>query len=220
MDKIKVLIADDQVLFSSGLRKLLEAENDFEVVGEACDGPEAVSFAANFQPDIVIMDVNMSKLSGIEAAKQIKDTVPASNILMLSAYKYDSYIIAAMRAKVAGFLYKGISFNELVLAIRAIKSGKHVLDETAAFNILSRLVSADGTGSPVSLEHLHDREIEVLKQAAKGMTNKEIAEKLELSERTIQSHFANIFRKLNVNSRTEAIFHALKEGWLSLEDIR
>lgn len=219
MEKTKILIADDQVLFSSGLRKLLEEEGNIEVVGEATDGEEAVRLATSLKPDIIIMDVVMPKLSGIEAAKQIKDTVPNSNILMLSAYNYDSYILAALRAKVAGFLYKGISIDELVLAIKAIKAGKHVLDETAAFNILSSLVSITNSNAPTSLKHLHEREIEVLKQAARGMTNKEIAENLELSERTIQAHFANIFRKLNVNSRTEAIFHAIKEGWLSLEDV-
>lgn len=220
MQKIKIFVSDDEVLFSSGVRRLLEAEQDFEVVGEANDGQEAVRCALELVPDVVIMNVNMPKLNGIEAARQIKESIPSCNILMLSPYKNGSYILPAMQARVAGFLHKGITFNELVSAIRNIIAGKHVIDETAAFNILSGLVSSDGDDSSIYLEHLHDREIEILRHAATGLTNKEIAEKLELSERTIQSHFANIFRKLNVSSRTEAIFHALKEGWLSLEDIK
>ena len=220
MGKTTVLIADDQSLFRSGLIELLREEDDFEVVGEAADGAEAVRLASDLKPDVIIMDVVMPNLNGIEAAKQIKETVPASNILMLSAYNYDSYVIASMHAKVAGFLYKGVGINELVSAIKNVKVGKHVIDQNAAFNILSTLISNDNSNEPPSLNQLHDREIEVLKQATTGLSNSEIAEKLEISERTIQAHFSNIFRKLNVKSRTEAIFEAIKRGWISLEDVR
>lgn len=219
MGKTTVLIADDQALFRSGLKELLKEEDDLEVVGEAADGAEAVRLVTDLKPDVIIMDVVMPGMNGIEAAKQIKETVPTSNILMLSAYNYDSYVIASMHAKVSGFLYKGIDINQLISAIKNIKMGKHVLDQNAAFNILSTLVSNDNSRPP-SIKELHDREIEVLKQAATGLSNREIAGKLEISESTIQAHFANIFRKLNVNSRSEAIFEAMKRGWISLDDVK
>ena len=220
MGKTTVLIADDQVLFRSGLKELLKEDDELEVVAEASNGEEAVQLAIDLKPDVIIMDVVMPGINGIEAAKQIMETVPTSSILMLSAYNYESYILASLRNKVAGFLYKGIEISELKTAIGNIRAGKHVIDQDAAFNIITSMISHKNENSSQSNHQLHDREIEVLKHAAKGMTNREIAFKMELSEHTVQVHMTNIFRKLNVHSRTEAIFYAMKQGWVSLEEIK
>ena len=217
--KIRILIADDHPVFREGIRKLLELEPGFEVVGQAGDGEEAISLAEEVKPDVVIMDIMMPKLNGIDAAKRVKSALPKTAILMLSAYDYESYVLAALKSGAAGFLSKGACAGELTAAIKAVGIGEPVLDTAAAYRILTRLVTADESGSKVALDELHTRELDVLRLAAKGMTNRDIAQELVISERTVQTHFANIFRKLDVGSRTEAVLRALKQGWLSLEDL-
>jgi len=216
---MKILIADDHPVFREGIRKLFDDQDDLEVVGQANNGEEAVQIAAELHPDLILMDIMMPKVNGIEATRQIKQLLPATAILLLSGYSYDSYVIAALRAGAAGFLSKGARSNELLEAVRAVQKGEPVLDPTLAYKILSQLVSTGESDSKPKLEELHDRELEVLKLAAKGMTNRAIADELYISERTVQTHFANIFRKLNVGSRTEAVLRALKEGWLSPDDL-
>ena len=215
----KVLIADDHPVFRDGIRKLLDEQAYLEVIGQANDGEEAVQTAIRLKPDLVIMDIVMPKLSGIDATKKIKDALPGTAVLLLSGYNYESYVLAAIRAGAAGFLSKGARSSELLNSIEAIRKGESVLDQSIAYKILTRLVSSGDTTAKPAFEELHNREIEVLKLAAKGMTNRAISEGLFISERTVQSHFANIFRKLNVSSRTEAVLRALKEGWLSPEDL-
>lgn len=219
MDKTTILIADDHPVFRDGMRKLFEEQPDLEVIGQAGDGEQAVRLALELKPDLVLMDIIMPKLNGIEATKQIKTALPGTAILLLSGYSYESYILAALRAGAAGFLSKGARSGELLEAVRAVKKGEPVLDQSLAYKILTRLVSANSPTAKPALEELHERELEVLKKAAKGMTNKAIGEELFISERTVQTHLANIFRKLNVGSRTEAVLRALKEGWLSPDDL-
>ena len=219
MKKTRILIADDHPVFRDGIRKLLESDEELELIAEASDGEEAISLATKLKPDVVVMDIIMPKLNGIEAAKQIKAALPTTAILMLSAYNYDSYVVTALRAGVAGFVYKGARSSELLSAIKTVRVGEPILDPTVAYKILARLVSPDDSSPKAVFGILRDRELEVLRLAAKGMTNKEIAEELIISERTVQTHFANVFSKLNVGSRTEALLRALKEGWLSLEDV-
>ncbi|MDY6911708.1 MAG: response regulator transcription factor, partial [Chloroflexota bacterium] len=134
-------------------------------------------------------------------------------------HSYEAYVLATLRAGAAGFLSKASHINELISAIKAVRIGEPVVDQVAAYRILTRLVSTDEAGGRAVLDEIHRREIEVLRMAAKGKTNKEIAQELYISERTVQTHFINIFRKLNVGSRTEAVLHALKEGWLALDDL-
>jgi len=220
MKKTSVLLADGQTLFRSGLRSLLTGYDDLEVIGEAADGAQAVKLAAELKPDVTIMDVSMPILSGIEAAKQIKESTPECHILMLCGLNYDSYFLTAMRAKVDGFLHKEVGTGELISAVRSVKNGKHVLDETTAFNVLSTLVHSNPPKRLSSLARLSEREIAILKLAAKGSTNKEIAASLNLTNRIVQLTFSGIFRKLKVHSRIEATVHALKQGWISPDDVK
>ena len=219
MENIRILIADDHPVFRDGIRRLLDEQEGIEVVGQANDGEEAVVLAKKLEPDLVIMDIMMPKLSGIDATKEIKTEFPGTAVLLLSGYDNEPNVLAALRAGAAGFLSKGAHSSEIVHAVKSIRMGEPVLDQSIAYKILTRMVSAGDSETKATLEELHDRELEVLKLAAKGMTNRSIADELFISERTVQTHFANIFRKLNVGSRTEAVLRALKEGWLSPGDL-
>jgi two-component system, NarL family, response regulator LiaR len=219
--KIKVLIADDHAVVREGTRRILEQEPDMQVVGEAGDGEEAVNLATNLKPDVAIIDIAMPKLDGIEATKRIKAAWPSINVLILSAYDDDQFIFSLLEAGAAGYLLKSIRSRELIDAIRAVYSGESVLHPSIARKVLNRFVS--NSGKPDGQEQsgvLSDREMEVLKLAAKGLSNQDIAEKLCLSIRTVQGHLGHIFNKLQVGSRTEAVVRALKEGWVTLDDVR
>jgi NarL family two-component system response regulator LiaR len=218
-DKISLLLADDHVLVREGTRELLEHEADLEVVGEADDGEQAVKLVTELQPDVVIMDIAMPKLSGIEATKRIKELFPSTAVLVLTAYDNDQYVFALLEAGAAGYLLKNVHGDQLVEAIRAVNAGESVLHPTIARKVVNRFARRPKEPEEEKeLDQLTEREMEVLKLAAKGMTNAEIAHILSLSVRTIQTHLSNIFSKMQVGSRTEAILHALKKGWLTLED--
>ena len=220
MDKIKILLAEDHVIVREGTRELVQREPDMEVVAEADDGAEAVQLAGKFQPDVVIMDIALPKLNGIEATKQIKALYPATAVLILTAYDNDQYIFALLEAGAAGYLLKTVRGHELIDAIRAVSVGESVLHPKIARKVLSRFMPLATKPSEERVtELLSERELEVLKLAAKGMSNKDIAEQLFLSVRTVQSHLANIFTKLDVGSRTEAILCGLRRGWFTLEDL-
>lgn len=220
MDKIKVLLVEDHVVVREGTRELIRHEADMEVVGEASDGEEAVELANKLQPGVVIMDISMPKLSGIEATKQIKALRPDTAVLILTAYDYDQYIFALLEAGAAGYLLKNVRGRELIDAIRAVYAGESVLHPAVARRVICRLVSpAPGHIETRVIEPLSEREMEVLKLAAKGTSNKGIAEQLFLSPRTVQAHLGNIFTKLGVASRTEAVLYGLRKGWLTLEDL-
>lgn len=219
MEKIRVIIADDHAVVREGTRQLLEREEDMEVVGEAGDGEEAVALATRARPDVAIVDISMPKLNGIEATKQIKALVPSTAVLILTAYDNDQYIFALLEAGAAGYLLKNIRGRELIDAVRAVHSGESVLHPVIARKVLKRFGPASQAAKESSLEQVSEREMQVLRLAARGMSNKEIADELTLSVRTVQAHLAHIFNKLQVGSRTEAILHGLKKGWFSLEDI-
>ncbi len=221
MDRITILLADDHVLVREGTRELLEREEDMTVVGEAGDGEEAVRLTTDLHPDVVIMDIAMPKLNGIEATKEIKAIHPDSAVLILSAYDDDQYVFALLEAGAAGYLLKDVPSQELVEAIRAVSAGESVLHPAIARKVINRFASPRGkAAAEVMVERLSEREMEVLKLAAKGMTNMEIAKQLVLSVRTVQGHLSNIFSKMQVGSRTEAVIQALGKGWFTLEDIQ
>lgn len=220
MGKITVLLAENHKVARQGIRQFLNREQDIKVVGEASDGEEAVRLTGELNPEIVILDISMPKLSGIEAAKQIKQLNPRTIMLVLSAYDYEEYIFPILEAGAAGYLLKDMSLHDLVDAIRTVHRGETVLHPAVARKLVERFrkKSVD-EGHEKELEALTDREIEVLKMAATGMSNKEIASELFLSVHTIESHLTSIFNKLGVGSRIEAAMEGLRHDWFTLEDI-
>jgi len=220
LKKIKVLIADDHAFVREGTRRILEQEPDLEVVAEAGDGEEAVRLASDLKPDVAIIDVAMPKLDGIEATRRIKALCPAVAVLVLSAYDDDQFVFGLLEAGAAGYLLKSVRGHEIVDAIRAVDAGESVLHPSVARKVLNRFASVSSRAQRKKpLELLTEREMEVLKLVTKGLSNKDIAQELCLSVRTVQGHLANIFNKLLVSSRTEAVVHALKEGWVTLDNV-
>jgi len=220
MSTISVLLAEDHVITREGIRRLLEAEKGVTVVGEAGDGEEAVQKASDLKPDVVIMDVAMPKLNGIEATRQIKVNNPRVAVLILSAYDDDEYVFALLKAGAAGYLLKSVSGDELTRAIQAVYKGEPVLDPVVARKVVNYFrIPGKVKGLERPSEHLSERETDIIKLAAQGMTNKDIADKLHLSNRTVEGHLRTIFNKLGVGSRTEAVLYGLRKGWLTLEEL-
>jgi NarL family two-component system response regulator LiaR len=215
VDTIRILLAEDHVLVRQGTRELLEQEEDLTIVAEAGDGEEAVRLAMIHRPDVVIMDVSMPKLNGIEATQQIKSRHPAIAVLVLTAYDDDQYVFALLEAGAAGYLLKDVQASELIKAVRAVHAGESVLHPVIARKVIHRFAQpADERAKTTIFGQL----TELLKLAAKGMTNQEIAQELVIGVRTVQVHLSNVFNKMGVGSRTEAVVYALREGWISLED--
>ena len=220
MDNIRILIADDHAVVREGTRRIMEQEEGLEVVGEAADGNEAVRLAIELKPDIIIMDISMPHLDGIEATKQIKTLCPSISVLILSAYDNDQFIFSLLEAGAAGYLLKDVRGRELVDAVRAVYAGESVLHPSIARKVLNRFAHAhDTTKKQEPGEALSQREKEILKLATRGLSNRDIAEELCLSIRTVQGHLTHIFNKLQVGSRTEAVVRGLKEGWITLDDV-
>ncbi|MFC1967651.1 response regulator [Chloroflexota bacterium] len=220
MSKIKILIADDHAVVREGTRRILGQESDIEVVAEAVDGEEAVRLAGSSRPDVVIMDIAMPGIDGIEATKQIKALYPSMVVLVLTAYDDDQFVFGLIEAGAAGYLLKSVRGRELVDAVRRVYAGESVLHPAIARKVLNRFVPGPGkaAGQKPS-EVLSEREIEVLQMATRGLSNQEIANELFISLRTVQAHLGHIFNKLQVSSRTEAVVRALKEGWVTLDDV-
>lgn len=221
MEKVtSILLADDHKVVRQGIRQFLEREGDFKVVGEAGDGEETVRLAKELKPDVIIMDIAMPKLNGIEATKQIKQLQLRTIILILSAYDYDEYVFPILEAGAAGYLLKDVSGNELVDAIHTVRRGESVLHPAVARKLIEQFRGiSEKHGQEEALDLLSEREMEILKMAARGMSNKEIANDLSLSVHTIESHFGSIFNKLGVCSRIEAVMQALMKGWFTLAEL-
>lgn len=220
MDKIKILIADDHAVVREGTRQILDSEPDLEVVAEAADGEEAIRLTGSSEPNVAIIDIAMPRVDGIEATKQIKALYPAVAILILTAYDDDQFIFSLLEAGAAGYLLKNVRGHELINAVRAVYNGESVLHPAIARKVLNRFaLTAEKAGKKEQAEVLSKREIDVLRLATMGLSNQDIANELYLSLRTVQAHLGHIFNKLGVSSRTEAVVRALKEGWITLEDI-
>lgn len=218
--KIRILIADDHPLLREAMRNAFEQHDDLEVVGEAGNGVEAVELSSRLKPDIVIMDIVMPNLSGIEATKHIRKESPSTAVLILTAYDDDRYVIGLLEAGAAGYLLKSARGQVLVDAVRTVHAGESVLHPAIIAKVLKYSVRMQGGGSGHKTpERLSERELEVLKLAARGMSNREIARDLCLTVRTVKAHLSHIFDKMDVASRTEAIVKGVREGWLTLEDI-
>lgn len=217
MGKLRILLAEDHILVREGTRGMLEREPDLEVVGEAGDGEQAVSLAERLKPDVAIVDIAMPKLDGIQATKEIKKRSPSTAVLVLTAYDDDEYVFALLEAGAEGYLLKNARSSELIDAIRAVHAGQSVLHPRIARKVVDRYLSP--ARKPGMVEELTERELEVLKLAAKGMGNKEIAAALFLSVRTVQGHMSNIMSKMGVSSRTEAVMRGLKERLFTLDEL-
>jgi NarL family two-component system response regulator LiaR len=219
LNRIKVLIADDHAFVRESTRRILEQEADLEVVAEAGDGEQAVKLACDLKPNVALVDVAMPRLDGVEATRRIKAACPSVAVLVLSAYDDDQFVFGLLEAGAAGYLLKNVRGQEIVDAIRAVHAGESVLHPSVARKVLNRFAGSSGkVPYRKSSDVLTGREMEVLKMVTKGLSNKEIAEALYLSVRTVQGHLVNIFSKLRVSSRTEAVVYALKEGWVTLDD--
>ncbi len=212
---IRLLLVDDHPIVRKGTREMLEPYADFDVVGEASDGREGIQKTLELQPDVILMDVSMPGMNGIEATQAIKQQMPKVAVLVLTSYDDDAYVFALLEAGAAGYILKNAREDEIVGAIRAVADGESVLNPVIAKKVLNRFAMQQTARVNESLEEsLSPRELEVLRAAATGATNKEIAKGLDISPRTVQVHLANIFSKLGVGSRTEAVLTGIKRGWI------
>jgi len=211
-DKIRLLIADDHTIFRAGVRLLLEAEPDIDVVGEALNGEEAAQMAESLHPDLILMDIAMPGMNGLEATRKIKSRFPNIHILVLTMHRTDEYFFEMLKAGASGYMLKAAETNELIGAIRAVARGEVFLYPTMARHLLQdylyRLNDPNETGQP----SLTPREKEILRLLAEGYSNKEIADKLVVSPSTIHSHRTNLMQKLNLSSRYELIQYARRRG--------
>jgi DNA-binding NarL/FixJ family response regulator len=219
-NKITVILADDHPLMRHALRSLLEKQTGFEVVAEVDDGEEAVRLAKELVPDVVIMDISMPKLNGLEATRQIKAECPTIAVLVLTVYDDGEHILGILEAGADGYLTKKVFGERFVQAVRSVASGEAVLSAPVMKQLLKyalrypiKAITLDAGGK------LTIRELEIIKLAARGMGNKDIALKLSLSLRTVKGYLVDIFSKLNAGSRTEAIITALRAGIITLDDL-
>ena len=214
---IRVLICDDHALFRRGLVMVLESEPGIEVVAEAEDGEEAVRQAGDAAPDVILMDVRMPKMSGIEATRAISDVVPTAKILMLTVSDEEEDLYEAVKAGATGYLLKEISIEEVANAIRAVMTGQSLISPSMASKLLSEFNNlAKAAQQKVLAPKLTDRELQVLKLVAQGMSNREVAEQLFISENTVTNHVRNILEKLHLHSRMEAVVYAVREKLLDI----
>jgi len=220
MEKIKVLIADDHRVVREGLAAILKTKDDIHIVGEAQDGMEAVEKVKTLVPDVVLMDVSMPRMGGVEATRQIKREFPHIGVVALTMYDEQQYIFDLVRAGATGYLLKDSESSQIVAAIRAIYKGESLIHPSVASKILAEfsLMSQKKGKKPGWVEHdLTEREITVLRLVADGKTNKEIANNLDLSEKTVKNHVRNIFHKLQVYDRTQAAILAIRKGLIELD---
>jgi DNA-binding NarL/FixJ family response regulator len=212
MESIRVLIADDHTLFRDGLRALLASIPDVEVVGEASNGKEALRLAIEYQPDVILMDIQMPDLNGIEATRQILRTSPHVGIIVLTMFQDDDSVFAAMRAGARGYVLKGADQAVLLRAMRAVANGESLFSPEIAARLMQFFASLEPTSRPELFPELTEREREILSFIADGQTNAEIAEKLVISLKTVRNHVSNIFSKLQVADRAQAAIRAREAG--------
>lgn len=221
MKKIRVVLADDHVMLRSGLKLLLNGQTDIEVVGEASDGAEAVSKAAELKPDVLLLDITMPNMGGIDALRTIKEKIPSIFILILTMHENEAYLLEALKAGASGYILKKAADNELMSAIRAVYNGEVFIPSSLTRFVVEEMVSG-GVSREESVdngqEQLSPRELEVLTLIAQGYTNQQIADRLYLSVKTVETYKARVMEKLSLGSRVELVRYALQHGLLSKDD--
>jgi DNA-binding NarL/FixJ family response regulator len=219
-DTIRVIIADDHALFRRGLQMVLESEDDIDVLAEAGDGDEAVQFATEHMPDLVLMDVRMPARGGIEATREIKDALPHVKILMLTISDEEEDLYDAIKAGASGYLLKEISIEEVADAIRKVHAGQSLISPSMASKLLNEfaaMAKKDEEKQQMPAPRLTEREMEVLTLVAQGLNNRDIAKELFISENTVKNHVRNILEKLHLHSRMEAVVYAVREKLLEIK---
>jgi two-component system, NarL family, response regulator NreC len=215
MTKIHILLADDHTILRAGLKMMLNAQPDMEVVGEASDGRQAITETQRLQPDIILMDITMPEMNGIEATRQIKKLVPESRILILTMHEHDEYVFQALRAGASGYMLKEAADTELISALHIIQSGQFYLSPMAQSVLVGDYLQRVRIGEEKdSYSSLTEREREILKLIAEGYTNNQIAERLVISPKTVDTHRTHIMDKLNLHSRAELVKYAMRRGLL------
>ncbi len=208
---IRILLADDHALFRQGLKSLLEAEGDFKVIGEAKDGREALRHALEAKPDVILMDIQMPGLDGVQATQEILREWPQARVVILTMYRQDAYVFEAVKAGARGYLLKDTDAKALIEAIRRVAAGEVLLDAELAGQIIQDF-KAKREEAPGAHAELSEREVQILRLVAQGYTNLEIAAELSLSEKTVRNRLSEIFQKLHLNNRTQAALYAIREG--------
>jgi DNA-binding NarL/FixJ family response regulator len=214
VSKLRIFLADDHVMIRDGLKLLVNSQPDMECCGEAADGRAAVERARELLPDIVVMDVSMPELNGLQATKKLKAACPQVKVLTLTRHTDDGYLQQLLKAGVSGYVLKQSASTELIYAIRAVASGNVYLDPAIARKVVGSYVGKSASKGAHSPNELSDREQEVLRMIAWGYSNKEIAARLELSVKTVEVHKANGMRKLGMKSRIDIVRYAILQGWL------
>ena len=216
MERTRILLADDHTLFRKGVRTILEQMDNLEVVGEAGDGQQAIEQARELVPDVILMDIKMPDVGGLEATQRILQENPHIGIILLTMYDDPESVFAGMRAGARGYVLKEAEPEELQRAIQAAYLGEFILCPIIAEKLLSHFGSEPKPQPGLPYEELTERELQVLQLAANGLSNKEISGNLVISEKTVKNHIANIFSKLQVNDRTQAVLYALRKGLVTL----
>mgnify|MGYP001812331443 CR=1 FL=1 len=216
MPNIRLLLADDHTLVRQGLRQLCEGLGGFTVTAEAENGAQAVELARTTQSDVILMDIVMTDMDGVEAIRQIMRADPTARIIMLTMYRQEQYMLPAIRAGARGYLLKTVNADELIAAIKAVHRGDYLIDPIVAARVLSEFHL--GLSELPRLEPLNEGEMAVLRLVAQGTNNQDIARKLNFSVYTVSNRLRTIYEKLGVNNRTQAVLYALRQGWVTLEE--
>ena len=214
-DKIRIILVDDHPFVRGGIRQYIERDPKIEILAEGEDGEEALALIMQHRPDVAVVDLQMPKLSGLDVIRKSRESGMPVAFLALTAHDEDPYVFAALRAGAKGYLLKTAGPEELGRAIRLVHAGQSALDPSIIDRVIDQLGTPAGAPISVETERLSDRELDVLRLAAQGLTNRAIGAELGISERTVHSHLMNIFAKLHVNSRTEAAMKAVRMGWIT-----
>ena len=212
---IRVLLADDHAVVRKGIRDILLEAGDLNVIAETADGEEAIALIDQLRPDVAVLDIQMPKRSGIDVCRHVRSQHWPIGLLILTAYDDDPYVLAVLQAGANGYVLKTADADDLIRAVRDVHDGKSVLDPLIAHKLMTQVA---GQADTRPIESLMPRELDVLKLAARGFTNKAIGAQLSVSDRTVQGHLANVFGKLHVATRTEAVMRAVQLGWISADE--